>query len=317
MTVEVSKVLMGFLRWWIPWEPSAIVVVVFAAAACLYWRGARRSPMTTPWHRQWLFWLGLLVLYTGLHTHLDYYAEHEFFVHRIQHLGLHHLGPFLIALAYPGVTMRRGLPLRWRARYLGRVLAWTPVRKCLDVLLHPFNAALLFVGLIYLWLWPAVHFAAMLDWRLYHLMNYSMAADGVLFWWLILDRRSRPPARLSPGVRVFVALAVIPPQILIGAYLSFTTTNLYPIYSLCGRAFAGIPPLMDQHLGGLILWIPSSMMSVLAAVIAFTHWLRLDSKGRLPRNRRQRELMRARQAASTVQPEEGPVALAGSTEKPT
>ncbi|MGH8126038.1 MAG: cytochrome c oxidase assembly protein, partial [Rhodanobacteraceae bacterium] len=88
------------------------------------------------------------------------------------------------------------------------------------------------------------------------------------------------------------------------------------IYSLCGRVFAGIPPLMDQHLGGLILWIPSSMMSVLAAVIAFTFWLRLDSKGRLPRNRRQRELIRARQAGAAAQPE-GPVALAGSTEKPT
>jgi putative membrane protein len=159
-------------------------------------------------------------------------------------------------------------------------------------------AAVIFVGLIYLWLWPAVHFDAMLDWRWYHVMNYSMAADGMLFWWLILDHRPRPPARLSPGVRVFVALAVILPQILIGAYISFTKTDLYPIYSLCGRAFAGIPAIMDQHIGGLILWIPSSMMSVLAALIAFGYWLRLDSKGRLPRNRRQRELLRARQAAA-------------------
>jgi putative membrane protein len=289
---------MDFVRWWIPWEPSAIVVVVFALAVWLYWCGARRSPVTAPWYRQLLYWTGLLIVYVGLHTGLDYYAEHEFFIHRIQHMGLHHMGPFLIALGYPGVTMRRGLPVRFRRRWLQPALQWAPVRRLLDVLLNPFVAAVIFVGLIYLWLWPAVHFDAMLDWRWYHVMNYSMAADGMLFWWLILDHRPRPPARLSPGVRVFVALAVILPQILIGAYISFTKTDLYPIYSLCGRAFAGIPAIMDQHIGGLILWIPSSMMSVLAALIAFGYWLRLDSKGRLPRNRRQRELLRARQAAA-------------------
>ena len=308
--------ILDFLRWWIPWEPSVTVVVVFAATVWLYWRGARRSPATAPWYRQLLFWVGLLIVYTGLHTHLDYYAEHEFFIHRIQHMGLHHMGPFLIALAYPGVTMRRGLPVRFRVRWLRPALRWAPVRALLDVLLNPFVAALLFVGLIYLWLWPAVHFDAMLDWRLYRVMNFSMAADGMLFWWLILDHRPRPPARLSPGVRVFVALAVILPQILIGAYISFTKAELYPIYSLCGRAFAGIPALMDQHVGGLILWIPSSMMSVLAALVAFTYWIRLDSRGRLPRNRHQREMIRARNAATSGQ-SAGPEALAGSTEKGT
>jgi putative membrane protein len=306
---------MDFLRWWIPWEPSASVVIVFALAVWLYWRGARRSPVTAPWYRQLLFWTGLLIVYTGLHTHLDYYAEHEFFIHRIQHMGLHHMGPFLIALAYPGLTMRRGMSSGFRRHWLRPALAWPPVRAVLNVLLHPLVAAVIFVGLIYLWLWPAVHFDAMLDWRLYRVMNFSMAADGMLFWWLILDHRPRPPARLSPGVRVFVALAVILPQILIGAYITFTKTDLYPIYSLCGRAFASITPLMDQHLGGLILWIPSSMMSVLAALIAFAHWLRLDAKGRLPRNRRQRAMIRARQASDQSAP--GPEALAGSTEKST
>lgn len=312
MAGEVLNVLLDFLRWWVPWEPSVSVVVVFGLAVWLYWRGARRSPVTAPWRRQWLFWLGLLIVYTGLHTRLDYYAEHEFFIHRIQHLGLHHLGPFLIALAYPGVTMRRGLPPRWRARWLKPFLAWGPVRGFLDVLLHPLVAAVLFVGLIYLWLWPAVHFDAMLDWRLYRVMNFSMAADGMLFWWLVLDHRPRPPARLGPGVRVFVALAVAVPQILVGAYVFVTRTDLYPIYSLCGRAFAGIPVMTDQHLGGLILWIPSSMMSAFAALIAFGYWVKLDTRGRLPRNRRQRKALRARAAAQSPA---GPDALAGSTEK--
>ncbi len=292
----------AFLRWWIPWEPSIVAVIVFAAAVWLYWRGARRSPVTAPWYRQLAFWTGLLIVYTGLHTQLDYCAEHEFFVHRLQHMGLHHMGPFLIALARPAATMRRGLPLSWRVRFLRPALRSAPVRWLADILLHPFVAAVLFAGLIWFWLWPAVHFDAMLDWRLYRVMNWSMAVDGLLFWWLILDPRPRPPARLAPGVRVFVALAVMIPQILIGAYITFVGRDLYPIYSLCGRAFLSITPATDQYIGGLILWIPSSMMSVIGALIAFTHWINLDSRGRLPKQQSRREAWRARVVARTQGP---------------
>lgn len=288
--------LTAFLRWWVPWEPSVTVWVVFAVAAGLYWRGARRSPITAPWQRQVFFWLGLLLLWIGLQTRLDYYAEHEFFIHRLQHLGLHHLAPFLIVLAYPGATMRRALPVRWRQRWLRPALAWRPVRLFFDVLFHPVVAVLLFTGLVYLWLWPAVHFYAMLDWRLYRVMNFSMAVDGVLFWWLILDHRPRPPARLVPGRRVFLALVAALPQIVIGAYITLTSKDLYSIYALCGRAF-GISAMADQQLGGLITWIPAGMMSVLGALVALGFWMRLDARGRLPKRGRQRLGVRPEGAA--------------------
>lgn len=298
------------LRWLIPWEPSPTVVICFALAAILYLRGTLHSPMTAPWPRQLSFWLGLAVIYVGLHTHLDYYAEHEFFVHRLQHLGLHHLGPFLIALAYPGTTLRRGLPLRWRMRVFRPLLNRPPLRWVLNVLFNPLVAALLFFGLIWFWLWPAVHFDAMLDWRLYRVMNWSMALDGLLFWWLILDPRPRPPARLTPGVRVLVALAVMIPQILVGAYITFAHGDLYPIYALCGRAFGSISQSTDQYLGGLILWIPSSMMSVLGALLAFRHWLSLSSRNKLAIQQRWKEQRKLQQTGAVGQP---PDAFAGRT----
>ncbi|MGB8714897.1 MAG: cytochrome c oxidase assembly protein [Rhodanobacteraceae bacterium] len=277
---------MTFLNWLIPWEPSPTVVLCVLVAAVLYWRGARRSPACAPWPRQLAWWLGLATIYIGLHSHLDYYAEHQFFIHRLQHLGLHHLGPFLIVLAYPGAALRRGLPLSFRRRVLRPVLAWPPVKMVLDIVLHPLVAAILFVGLIYLWLYDPIHYIAMLDVHLYKLMNWSMTLDGLLFWWLVLDTRPKPPARLSPGVRILVALAVIPPQILIGAYITFVNHDLYPIYAICGRIFLDITPMTDQYLGGLILWIPSSMMSVIAALIAFRAWVQLDARGRIRRRSR-------------------------------
>lgn len=277
---------MNPLQWLVPWEPSPTVMICMLLAAGLYARGLWRAPHAAPWPRQLAWWLGMLVIYIGLHTRLDYYAEHEFFIHRLQHLGLHHLGPFLIVLARPGVVLRRGLPLKFRTRVLRPALAWPPVRIALDILLHPLVASILFVGLIYLWLYAPIHYVAMLDVHLYKLMNWSMTIDGLLFWWLILDTRPKPPARLGPGVRILVALAVIPPQILVGAYITFVGHDLYPIYAICGRIFLDISPATDQHLGGLILWIPSSMMSVIAALLALRAWVQLDARGRIRRRGR-------------------------------
>lgn len=277
---------MNPLYWLIPWEPSPTVVAIILASAVLYARGCRRHPV--PGVRKFAFWLGLGLMYVCLHTRVDYYSEHQFFVHRLQHLVLHHLAPFLIVLSYPGTTVRAGLPLSWRVHGLRPFFANTLVRRTLAVLLNPAMASLLFVGLIFFFLWPPMHFDAMIDARLYRVMNWSMAVDGVVFWWLILDRRASPPARLAPGMRIFVPLLIMFPQILLGAYITFTSHELYPIYSLCGRAFAWLSPATDQQVGGLITWIPGSMMSVGAALIALRRWMVLDAL-RYRRTLRQQE----------------------------
>ncbi|QGZ61894.1 cytochrome c oxidase assembly protein [Paraburkholderia acidisoli] len=275
---------MNPLYWLEPWEPSPTVVIVMLITAVLFVRGKRHARVT--FARQLSFWFGLGALYVALHTRLDYFFEHEFFMHRAQHLVLHHLGPFFIALAYPGAALRAGIPFAWRQRFVRPALAARPVRLALDVVMHPVVAVTLFVGLIYFWLFSPIHFIAMLDWRLYRVMNWSMVIDGLLFWWLVLDARPAPPARLSPGKRVLVVIAAIPPQIVLGAFIFFTPRELYPVYSICGRAFTWLSPLRDQQIGGLLLWIPGSMMSVIGALIALRHWMRLSARGRLPQPRR-------------------------------
>ncbi|MDR3098993.1 MAG: cytochrome c oxidase assembly protein, partial [Paraburkholderia sp.] len=245
---------MNLLYWLDPWEPSPTVVIAVVLAGVLFARGKRHAKVSLA--RQISFWFGLGALYVALHTRLDYVFEHEFFMHRAQHLVLHHLGPFFIALAYPGAALRAGIPFAWRQRFVRPALNARPVRAMLDVVMHPVVAVALFVGLIYFWLLSPIHFIAMLDWRLYRVMNWSMVIDGLLFWWLVLDPRPAPPARLAPGKRVLVVIAAIPPQIVLGAFIFFTSHELYPVYSLCGRAFTWLSPMRDQQIGGLLLWIP-------------------------------------------------------------
>ncbi len=271
---------MAILDWFIPWEFSPTVIVACALAALLYVRGVRHRPPGVA--RQLSFWVGLVLIYIGLQTRLDYFAEREFFIHRIQHLILHHLGPFLVALSLPGPVLRAGFSLRWRTRVLARIESSRVWRYAADVLFNPWVASILFFGIIYFWLWPSVHFVAMLDWRLYRVMNWSVTIDGLLFWWLVLDRRPCPPARLAPGVRVLVSLAVAVPQILIGALVTFARHDLYPIYDICGRAFPSVSSMSSQMIGGLVLWIPSAMMSVIAALVALRNWMSLSQRGRLP-----------------------------------
>lgn len=245
---------MNLLHWLAPWEPSISVVIASLVTAVLFIRGGLTS---RPFYRQKLcFWAGLLCLYLASHTQLDYYAEHEFFIHQLQSLALHHVGPFFLVLACPKATLLAGLPLPG-IRLIHWVSACLPIKCLTNALFHPVVSVSLFVGLIIFWLLPAIHFIAMLDWRIYRLMNWTMMLNGLMFWGCVLDSHGRK----SPGCRIGMMLAAIPPQIFLGAIIFFAPHELYPIYSLCGRALTGISSITDQQIGGLVLWMHAALMS--------------------------------------------------------
>ena len=112
--------------------------------------------------------------------------------------------------------------------FLKPIMALRPVQATVDFIQHPAVAPVLFVGLIYLWLIPAIHTRVMLDLRLYDLMNWTMAVDGIFFWCLILDPRPKPPARIGIGLRALLVLAVEPFQMILGAVLSLSMIDYYP-----------------------------------------------------------------------------------------
>ncbi len=255
---------MDLLYWFTPWEESAPVFIATVVVAVLFLRGCARS---NPRFQQKLyFWTGLAFTYLVSHTQFDYYAEHQFFIHRLQHLVLHHLGPFLIVLSSPVATLRAGMPEAGQ-RACGLIAEWKPVQYLLSALCNPVVAVTLFCGLIGFWLLPSVHFTAMIDWRLYRLMNWSMFINGLFFWGIVLHRGPVFSVRLSPGSRIAMMLAVIPPQIVIGAMIFFASSELYPIYTICGRAIGGLGAIADQQIGGIILWIHGAMMSAIGILI--------------------------------------------------
>ena len=97
-----------------------------------------------------------------------------------------------------------------------------------------------------------------------------MLASGLQFWWLAMT----PSSARDTGVRVSMMLAMIPLQILVGAGLFFASRDFYPVYALCGRAVAW-PGLLDQQIGGLLLWVNSSMMSAVGILLVLRRALAL------------------------------------------
>jgi putative membrane protein len=271
-TIIVASVML----WWLcryheaslpaaaPWEFS--FSWFYATAFPLWWyiRGVMLArPYDRPrWWRHTLFLLGVGAIYFVLQTHFEYLAEHMFFLNRLQHVVMHHFGPFLIALAWPWPTIMRGMPQPLRAIAEGRasVLFFRLMRQ-------PLLAAFLFVGLVIFWLVPAIHFRAMIDPHLYLVMNWTMVGDGLLFWSLVLDPRPPGEAHVSYGMRAALAVGVIFPQILLGAVITLSHTDFYGFYGWCGRIYPTIGPLEDQAFGGMIIWMPQAMMGLAALLL--------------------------------------------------
>ncbi|TDN84470.1 putative membrane protein [Stakelama pacifica] len=249
----------SWMPFWAPWDFSPLWFL--AAGFTLWWflRGLARVPIGAG--RTILFLSGMALIWAVLQTHFEYAAQHMFFLNRVQHVVMHHLGPFLIALAWPWETIIAGMPEPARRvarhRYVGRIIGFFR---------QPEIAIAFFLGLIALWLWPPVHFVAMLDPGLYTVMNWSMVVDGLLFWAVVLDPRGREAAGNSFGMRAAMCVGIIFPQIAGGAIIAFADRDLYGFYAWCGRLYPGIDALSDQRLGGGIVWIPPAMMSVIGLI---------------------------------------------------
>lgn len=264
------------IEWLTPYRFSWLAVTLLPLGALLYGLGVKTALSEgnrAGFWRPASFFLGLALCYVVLHTRVDYFGQYLFFMHRGQHLVLHHLGALLIALGDPVRFWKRAISLMpFALPALPLKLASIPVR----VLQHPVIGSAVFFGLIYFWLIPDIHFDAMLSHELYLVMNWSMFIDGVLFWLVIVDPR-RPEDSGMPryGIRMLMIIFTAIPQIVLGAYITFSSQNLYDVYSVCGRAWP-ISPETDQLYGGLLTWIPPAMMEVIAALIVLSMIMRQE-----------------------------------------
>ncbi len=262
---------------WPAWAASLPVTLGVLVAALVYLRGLLREHggRRLEW-RSLAFFSGLLALLLALQSPLDRWAERLFVAHQAQHLLLRMIAPMLMILAAPQGRLLRGLPGPIRRNVVWPAARFGWMRAGMAVLLHPVCATLLFVASLAFWQMPDYHELALRRDSVHYLMHMTMLGAGLAFWWCVLDRRP-PPAGCRYGVRMMMIWLALLANIVIGAYLAFKGTILYPAYEATGRLL-GLGALADEQLGGATIWIPGSMMFVLAALLVIHAWGRNEAR---------------------------------------
>lgn len=235
-------------------------------------RNAGREDATTP-EAHALFGGGMAIMALALLPPIASIADHLYWMQQVQTLLLRFVAPMMIMLAAPGANLIAGLPKRWRKRF--------PVRDndpfFMDdevprsaMLARPAVVTVLFIGVFVFWQIPACLDAVVLHPALAVVMVSTFVASALLFWWRTLDPRSPP---LGPGYATRLGMLVLATltQIGLGAYLTVKTTVLYSAYDAVGRMYH-IHALTDETLGGATIWVPSSIICVLAAIAIIHLW---------------------------------------------
>lgn len=285
---HVAEVADGHSMWtW--WTLTPDVVLACIATFSIYVVGATRSqPRAARLLRHVGFVGGLTALFVALASPIDSMAERSFFVHQVQHLLLRMVGPLLLALSLPHASLVAGMPRALRRGMLAQLLANRNLRTALGCLGHPATATTLYVAALWIWQIPALHDRAVLDNPTHYLMHVSMLVAGINFWFTVFDPRA---PRLGPayGVRLVMIWLSILGNIVLGAWLTLKNNVYYHSYDALGRLW-DLPAQTDERIGGLVIWIPGSMMSLTGVLVVIAWWgrreLRLETHATGPANAR-------------------------------
>ena len=223
---------------------------------------------------------GLVIVAVALMSPIDVLGGQLFFMHMIQHLLLIMIAPPLLLIANPMPFILWGLPSNWR-RKTGQWIA---------TLLHGESSfrhglkAITGAGVIWLlwtisvigWHDPNMYNAALRSEFVHDLEHLTFFVASMLFWWHITGAGPRIHKQFGLIGRTALVLAAIPPNMALGVVLAFSGGVIYSYYEAVPRLW-GLDPVTDQQIGGVIMWIPGSMMYIIAALVLIAKLLKEEA----------------------------------------
>ena len=212
--------------------------------------------------------LGLLALVSAI----DVYADDLLWVHMVQHLLLSMVVPPLLALGTPITLLLRVSSPSVRQRLLLPALH----SRLMRVVSSPLVAWPVFS--IVMW---ATHFSPLYDAALenetVHVAEHLLfLAAGVLFWWPVVAA-DPAPRRMGHAPRVVYLLLQMPVGAAVGLAIYFAPTVLYPHYATIERSW-GPSPLIDQQIGGLLMWGAGGLVVLVAVALIVADWMQADMR---------------------------------------
>ena len=247
-TLAGGRSIRGSFCGWPPGSPPT------SSARALARRG-RPVPAAKP---AW-FAVCVALLLAALVSPVDRLGEERvFYLHMAQHLLLGDLAPLALVLSLDG-------------RILRSLLALKPVRA-LRGLAHPLVAFPLWAASLCLWHLSVFYQAALSHSGLHALEHLCFFAAGALMWTAVFEPLPGP-AWFGPGAKAVYVLAVRTVGAIVASVFVWSQTILYTHYAAGERAW-GIAPHTDQAIGGLLMFVEGSTITVIVFAWLFLEWAR-------------------------------------------
>ena len=244
------------------WYPS--VLIGFSIWTLLYHLAVSRRK-STPVYQQVAFHAGTLVGLLALVSPLDEIGdEYLFSAHMIQHLMLIFIVAPLWLLGTPGGMID--------------MLISPSLRGAASRLLSPTVAFSVFVGVLWFWHLPAAYEFTLESEAVHILEHLIFIGAGLIGWWPVVGAPDAALGKPEAPVRMLYLFLLAIPCTALAALLTFSTHPFYPFYESSQHIF-GLSALEDQHLGGLIMWLPTHLILLLMEGVTFANWFGRSSTG--------------------------------------
>jgi len=251
---------------WTRWELHPSVLIGLALLGGLY---VFLGGLAAPRRQVAAFGGALLVLFAALNGPLhDLSDRYLFSAHMVQHLALTLLFPPLLLYGTPAWVIRSLLRSAALARF-GRLVT------------RPLVAAVSFTAPIVLWHVPVFYEAALRNHDLHVAQHLVFLVTAVVMWWPVLSPVPELPRAAYPAQMLYLFLLGIPMSVT-GALITLSDRVLYPFYAAAPRVW-DLPPLVDQQIGGLIMWVAGGLVLWAAMTVVWFRWSAREERGEAER----------------------------------
>lgn len=253
---------------------DAVIATTLAASVLLYvtglrrlWRNAGRGHGVGAINVA-AFAGGIGALVVALLSPLDALSDVLFSAHMGQHELLMLVAAPLLVMGRPWLTGAWALPARLRAPALA-LLQRGAVRRPWRALTGPVTILVLHALALWIWHVPVLFDHALAHESVHAFQHLCFFVTAALFWWALVQGRY---GRAGYGAGVLFVFLTGMHSGTLGALITFAGTLLYPLHEARTRA-AGVDPLQDQQLAGLLMWIPAGVILMVLGLALLAAWL--------------------------------------------
>jgi cytochrome c oxidase assembly factor CtaG len=261
--------------------PVAPVLGAVLGAGVIYvagWRAlSRRTPQRFGPRRLAAFLAGLGAIVLAVGSPLDALAGRLLQAHMTQHMLLMMVAPPLLWLGAPVAPMLLGIPRRIR-RAVAAELAAPSLRRITSLIAHPAVGWTSFAVAFWVWHTPWFYELALRSDAWHHVEHACLFTTAMMFW--------RPVILTWPAVSPWPRWTMIPYLLLadlqntvLAAILTLSDRVIYPAYA---ARLGTIAALEDQSVAGVIMWVPGSLVFLVAAVWVAVEILAPPGRATLP-----------------------------------